>query len=402
MKRFRLFLVLGAALAAGLAFAAGSHLLRRMPDIKDSTGAVTLPNGWRITPAGKHVKLPGDLPMKMLAVNGGDQLLVLTAGFHDHSLNLISPRTQELSASLDVVKAWDGMAFDPSSGVVYLSGGGHAKPSFGEALARLTNPPAMKNSIDKPILRARFAAGKLKPDSPIAIDGLDEKDRYISGLALGADGALFALNLQTDTLYRLSGPDFRQQTSVKTGYRPYGVVTSPDGAQLAISNWGDRSVSMLDAASLHETARIAVGSHPNEMIWAKDGRLFVADSCSNQVSVIANAAAVETISTSLDPRAPVGSTPDALALSPDGRRLYVANADNNNVAVIDVSNRAESKVLGFIPTGWYPTALAIAPAGNQLYVGTVKGMGFRNNYPAAIAAPRTAPNPKTPYDYVAS
>jgi YVTN family beta-propeller protein len=402
MKRFRLFLVLGAALAAGLAFAAGSHLLRRMPDIKDSTGAVTLPNGWRITPAGKHVKLPGDLPMKMLAVNGGDQLLVLTAGFHDHSLNLISPRTQELSASLDVVKAWDGMAFDPSSGVVYLSGGGHAKPSFGEALARLTNPPAMKNSIDKPILRARFAAGKLKPDSPIAIDGLDEKDRYISGLALGADGALFALNLQTDTLYRLSGPDFRQQTSVKTGYRPYGVVTSPDGAQLAISNWGDRSVSLLDAASLHETARIAVGSHPNEMIWAKDGRLFVADSGSNQVSVIANAAAVETISTSLNPRAPVGSTPDALALSPDGHRLYVANADNNNVAVIDISDRKESRVLGFIPTGWYPTALAIAPSGDQLYVGTGKGMGFRNNYPAAITSPRTAPNPKTPYDYVAS
>jgi YVTN family beta-propeller protein len=402
MKRFRLFLLLGAVLAAGVAFAAGAHLLRRMPDIKDSTGAVTLPNGWRITPAGKHIKLPGDLPMKMVAVNGGNQLLVLTAGFHDHSLNVISPRTQELSASLDVVKAWDGMAFDPVSGVVYLSGGGHAKPSFGEALARLANPPAMKNSIDKPILRARFAGGKLTPDSPIAIEGLDEKDRYISGLALAADGALFALNLQTDTLYRLSGPDFRRQTSVKTGYRPYGVVTSPDGSQLAISNWGDRSVSLLDAASFHEIARIAVGSHPNEMIWAKDGRLFVADSGSNQVSVIANAAVVEAISTSLDPRAPVGSTPDALALSPDGRRLYVANADNNNVAVIDVSDRKESRVVGFIPTGWYPTALAIAPSGNQLYVGTGKGMGFRNNYPAAIPAPRTAPNPKTPYDYVAS
>src|ERR1700722_2611363 len=209
MKRSRLFLLLGTVLAAGLAFAAGSHLLHRIPDIKDSTGAVTLPNGWRITPAGKHIKLPGDLPMKMLVVNGGDQLLVLTAGFHDHSLNVISPRTQELSASLDVVKAWDGMAFHAYSGGFYLSGGGHAKPSFGEALARLANPPAMKSSIDKPILRVRFADGKLTPDSPIAIEGLDEKNRYISGLALGADGALFALNLQTDTLYRLSGPDLR-------------------------------------------------------------------------------------------------------------------------------------------------------------------------------------------------
>ncbi len=402
MKRFRLLLLLSTVLVAGIALAATTHLIRRMPDIKDSTGAITLPNGWRITPAGKHIKLPGDLPMKMAVVNGGSQILVLTAGFHDHSLNVITPGTQELTATLNVVKAWDGMAYDASSGAVYLSGGGHAKPSFGDALARLTNPPAMKDSLEKPILRARLAGGKLTPESAISIDGLGEKDRYISGLTLGPDGALYALNLQTDTLYRLNGSDFKQQTSVKTGYRPYSVVFSPNGAQLAVSNWGDRSVSLLDAASLQETARIPVGSHPNEMIWAKDGRLFVADSGSNQVSVIANSAVVETISTSLDPRAPVGSTPDALAISPDGKRLYVANADNNNVAVIDVGNRAESKVMGFIPTGWYPTALAIAPTGNQLYVGTGKGMGFRNNYPAAIDAPRQAPNPKTPYDYVAS
>jgi YVTN family beta-propeller protein len=402
MKRFRWFLLLSVVLVAGIAFAAGTRLLHRLPDVKDSTGAVTLPNGWRITPAGKHIKLPGDLPMKMAAVNGGSDLLVLTAGFHDHSLNVISPRTQEVTASLDVVKAWDGMAYDPSNGSVFLSGGGPGKASFPQALARLANPPAMKDSVDKPILRARFANGKLTADAAIGIDGLTEKDRFISGLALGGNGSLYALNIQTDTLYRLSGADFKQQTAAKTGYRPYGLVFSPDGGRLAVSNWGDQSVSILDSASLNEVTRIAVGSHPNEMIWAKDGRLFVADSGSNQVSVIADSKVVETISTTLDPKAPVGSTPDALALSPDGRRLYVANADNNNVAVIDVSDRKESRVLGLIPTGWYPTTLAIAPTGNQIYVGTGKGMGFRNNYPGTTPDLRKAPDPKTPYDYIAA
>jgi YVTN family beta-propeller protein len=402
MKRFRWFLLLSAVLAAGIAFAAGTRLLHRLPDVKDSTGAVTLPNGWRITPAGKHIKLPGDLPMKMVAVNGGSDLLVLTAGFHDHSLNVISPRTLEVTASLNVVKAWDGMAYDPSNGSIFLSGGGAGEPSLIQALTRLANPSPMKDSLDKPILHARFANGKLTPDAAIGIEGLSEKDRFISGLALGSDGALYALNIQTDTLYRLSGPDFKQQTSAKTGYRPYGLVFSPDGRRLAVSNWGDKSVSLLDPASLSETTRIAVGSHPNEMIWAKDGRLFVADSGSNQVSVIADSKVVETISTTLDPKAPVGSTPDALVLSPDGRRLYVANADNNNVAVIDVSDRKESRVLGLIPTGWYPTALAIAPAGNQIYVGTGKGMGFRNNYPGTTPDLRKAPDPKTPYDYIAA
>jgi YVTN family beta-propeller protein len=402
MKRSTLILPLAFLSLLGLAVAARRTIDRshRMPDVTDSTGAVTLPNGWRITPAGKHVKLPGDLPMKMQTIGDGSQLLVLTGGFHDHSLSVIDVRTAERTATLDVVKTWDGMAFDSSSGTVYLAGGGHAKRGFAAAMARLGLAPAMADSIEKPILRAHFAGGKLTPEPALSIAGLDEKDRYISGITLGPDGSLYALNIQTDTLYRLGGSDFSQQTSAKTGYRPYGVLFSPDAKTLAVSNWGDRSVSLFDASTLHETVRIPVGSHPNEMVWSKDGRLFVADSGSNEISVISGNAVIETIRTSLDPKAPVGSTPDALALAPDGRRLYVANADNNNVAVIDLANRKESRVLGFVPTGWYPTALAVSLDGKQVYVGTGKGMGFRNNYPAQTVIQRKAPDPKTPYDYI--
>ena len=400
MKRSRIVCSVAFALA-GLVLAAAVVRSNRLPDVRDSTGAVTLPNGWRITPAGKHIQLPGDLPMKMAEVGDGARFLVLTAGYHDHSLSVINPRTREIESTLNVVKAWDGMAFDRATGLVYLSGGGHAKRGFTEVLARMSMSSVMKDSIEKPILRARYADGKLSPESPVTIAGLDEKERFISGLALGPDGALYALNIQTDTLYRLSGTDFTGQTSATTGYRPYGVVFSPDGKTLAVSNWGDRSVSLMDPATLRETARVAVGSHPNEMVWANDGRLFVADSGSNEVSVIRNGAVVETVRTSLDAKAPVGSTPDALALTPDGRRLFVANADNNNVAVIDVSSPKESQVLGFIPTGWYPTAISAAPDGKQIYVGTGKGMGFRNNYPGVLAFRQQAPNPKTPYDYIA-
>ncbi|HVW84692.1 MAG TPA: alkaline phosphatase family protein, partial [Bryobacteraceae bacterium] len=209
-------------------------------------------------------------------------------------------------------------------------------------------------------------------------------------------------NIQTDTLYRLSGDNFAGQTSAKTGYRPYGLAFSPDGKTLAVSNWGDESVSLIEPASLRERVRIKVGSHPNEMVWSKDGRLFVANSGSNTVSVISGNAVTETIRTSLDPKAPVGSTPDALAVAPDGKRLYIANADNNNVAVADISDRKESRIEGFIPTGWYPTALAISHDGRQLYIGTGKGMGFRNNYPAETEFQRKTPNPQTPYDYIAA
>ena len=71
--------------------------------------------------------------------------------------------------------------------------------------------------------------------------------------------------------------------------------------------------------------------------------------------------AIEQISMSLYPDAPPTSTPNSLALSPDGRTLLVANADNNAVAVVDVSNSARSFVDGFIPTGWYPTGASFQP-----------------------------------------
>src|SRR5262249_36516578 len=82
---------------------------------------------------------------------------------------------------------------------------------------------------------------------------------------------------------------------------------------------------------------------------------------------------LEVISMALGPKAPAGSTPNSLALSPDGRRLYVANADNNSVAVVDVAEPGKSKVLGFMPTGWDPALVTAAPDGNRIIVASGKG-----------------------------
>src|SRR5208337_3303894 len=102
----------------------------------------------------------------------------------------------------------------------------------------------------------------------------------------------------------------------------------------------------------------------------------------------------------LDPHDPVGSTPDALAVSPNGKFLYVANADNNDVAMISIARKADSAVLGFIPTGWYPSALGVTTDGKKLLVATGKGMGSRPTVPVLGKHPNKAPDPSTPFDYV--
>ena len=86
------------------------------------------------------------------------------------------------------------------------------------------------------------------------------------------------------------------------------------------------------------------------------------------------AQAIEQIGVALSPKAPPGSTPNALALSPDGETLLVANADNNTVAVVDVDAPGDSRFLGFIPTGWYPTGVAFDRDGENVLVLSGKGL----------------------------
>src|SRR5439155_8525050 len=108
----------------------------------------------------------------------------------------------------------------------------------------------------------------------------------------------------------------------------------------------------------------------------------------------------EVISTSLYPQSPAGSTPVGLAVSPDGKTLFVANADNNSVVVIDISNtiseearknrESVSVIEGFIPVGWYPSALAVSPDNGTLFVANGKGLRSRPNVPAKSNRPRPA------------
>ncbi|HMA45691.1 MAG TPA: beta-propeller fold lactonase family protein, partial [Frankiaceae bacterium] len=70
-----------------------------------------------------------------------------------------------------------------------------------------------------------------------------------------------------------------------------------------------------------------------------------------------------------------GLTPDAVAVSPDRRTLYVAEAGLNSVAVYDVSRPWRPRFAGRIPTGWYPSGVTVSPDGKSLYVTNSKGAG---------------------------
>jgi hypothetical protein len=93
----------------------------------------------------------------------------------------------------------------------------------------------------------------------------------------------------------------------------------------------------------------------------------------------------ETLTVRPDPALPYGSSANALALSPDGRRLFVANGGNNAIAVVALAGGAPdvSRVEGFLPTDWYPGG--VATDGTNLYVANIKGLGARAQAGGATA-----------------
>lgn len=174
---------------------------------------------------------------------------------------------------------------------------------------------------------------------------------------------------------------------------PYTVVVSKDGTKAWCSLWNSSQVVELDLTNgtvgrrvtlLRPEDPLAPGSHPTAMLLSGDGkRLYVALANADAVAVVdtAQAQLVATLDTHFPGQEPGGSTPQALALSPDGKRLFAANGGMNAIAMFDVSEGNAASLrktpLGFIPTEWYPSALAFT--GKDLLIATAKGKGASPN-----------------------
>src|SRR5215471_10675008 len=96
---------------------------------QDGKGAL-LPTGWKITPAGQQVQLPGDMVMKIVVSPDGKTVFTNTAGWHDHSVNVVDAQSGQVAETVDVGKVWTGMAMNPATGDIFVSGGGAPTQQF--------------------------------------------------------------------------------------------------------------------------------------------------------------------------------------------------------------------------------------------------------------------------------
>jgi YVTN family beta-propeller protein len=203
----------------------------------------------------------------------------------------------------------------------------------------------------------------------------------VAGIAVdGVKKRLYAVTTENNALYIIDTESKKVISSTPLGGEGYTCILSPDRKTLYITCWGCDKVVVFNTDSQMMTRKIAVGDNPNDMCMTKNGQfLFVANANDNSVSVIdtRQMKVVETLNSALYPDSPSGSTTNGVALSTDEKTLYVANADNNCLAVFDVSVPGSSKGKGFIPAGWYPTCVRIAK--DNILVSNGKGLSSMAN-----------------------
>jgi len=121
------------------------------------------------------------------------------------------------------------------------------------------------------------------------------------------------------------------------------------------------------------------GASPNSLA-VTDRYLFVSNGNNDNLSVI------DIVNDTLASEIPLsinktvghfrGVIPFGLTVSPDQKRLYVAESGINAIGVIDIQTL---KILGHIPAGWFPSRIKVTPDGKNLVVSNAKGFGSGPN-----------------------
>jgi PQQ-dependent catabolism-associated beta-propeller protein len=128
-----------------------------------------------------------------------------------------------------------------------------------------------------------------------------------------------------------------------------------------VSNEGANEIEVLDGATGRLEAPLRTGERPRGMALSPDGRtLYVAASNANRIEAwdVATRKHLRDYGS--------GTDPERFAVSPDGKRLYVANEDHSAVSFVDLASGAVVREVKVAPE---PEGVGVSPDG-RLVVAT--------------------------------
>jgi YVTN family beta-propeller protein len=381
-----------------------------------------------------HPRRLNSLPMSMAVSPDGRYVVTVNAGYgtfeskYEQSLAVLDTATGALVDFPDD-RTLVGAKQTLYSGLAFSRDGMHLYASMGS----LTVPEGDgKDATGSGVIVYSFKGGKIAPERFIGLPleqlaqgrttkligdvAGDKGVPFPAALAVigsadaGGERLLVADNLSDDVL--LLDPatgkiekrfDLAESSTVPSVY-PIALIVPKHGGRAFVALWNASEIAELDLTNgtvgrkltlLKPSSPIAAGTHPCAFELSPDEKtLYVALANRDAVAAMDVSAGEAhghfAVKGYFDTRLPgqsyFGVEPEALAVNADGSRLYVANAISDAVAVIDTSKLTRKAVqegmvepVGFVPTEWMPMDLAFL--GGKLYIATAKGNGTGPNGP---------------------
>jgi len=413
---------------------------------QSASGTLNLPSGKQI-----QLPVPGDarrtnsLPSVLAVSPDGRYVAMVNTGYGTYeshymqSIAVYDSTTHRLRDTRDQFAQagmaqvlFSGVAFSRDGQRIYASMGSttvpeggadkHGQFATGNGIAvygmqdfKLTNLDFIKIPLQQ------LAPGRVTRE--VDKNGGDKGVPFPAGIAVtsGADGSeqlVVTDNLSDDVVLLevktkkvIQRFDLSEADAVPSTY-PVAVTVTADGSHAYVALWNASEIVELDLRTGKVVGKLPLlkpmnpttaGSHPDALCLSPDGQtLYVALANRDAVAVVDVQAEKMSLRGLLDTRLPhqtyFGAIPQALALNGDGSRLYVADGGVNAVAVFDparlthsAASKGEVEPLGFIPTEWLPTALAVS--GGKLYIAAGKGQGTGPNNMAQPQIPPALVDP---------
>src|ERR1700742_680710 len=86
-------------------------------------GGFDLPNGWRITPAGKAIATLEDMVLNLVVSPDGRIVVASHSGYLPHGIDVFDVKTQKQIQHIELKTTWLGMAWSADGHTLYVSGG---------------------------------------------------------------------------------------------------------------------------------------------------------------------------------------------------------------------------------------------------------------------------------------
>ncbi len=396
-----------------------------------------------------HPQRLNSLPISMAVSPDKRYVVTVNAGYgtfesqYDQSLAVLDTQAGTVADFPDTRTEARSSKQTLYSGLVFSPDGTHLYASMGS----MTDPAGEKQGdTGNGIIVYKFDSGKITPERfiKLPLQQLDEghKTRLIeerdgdkaipfpAAIAVvgGADAEklLVAGNLSDSVLVVdaaggqiLKSFDLSESNAVPGTY-PIALAVAPDGEHAYVALWNASEIAELDLKEgkvarrltlLKPSSSVAPGTHPCAFEFSPDRKtLYVALANRDAVAAINVVGAQFSVKGYFDTRLPgqsyFGAEPVALAVNASGSRLYVANMGSDAVAVID-SGKLNGKTakqgfvepIGFVPTEWMPISMAFSEG--KVYVATDKGRGTGpNNMPQGETEEMKAHHQHSDHTYI--